>query len=92
MALDPYLFALLLEQASEAGVMNPITLNHGHWCGLSVSNPDRRIVLGDMRDGRTLRVIPQSNFLGADTCVAACKYAVLKARKPVKILKVFMVI
>ena len=53
-ALDPDLFALFLEQAPKAGVMDAITLDHGHWCGLVIPDPDGRIILGDMRDGRTL--------------------------------------
>jgi aromatic ring-opening dioxygenase catalytic subunit (LigB family) len=53
-ALDSYLFALFLEQATEACVMDAITLDHGHWCGLAISYPDGRIVLGNVSDGRTL--------------------------------------
>tara|TARA_B100000959_G_scaffold274341_1_gene326119 strand:+ start:2719 stop:2910 length:192 start_codon:yes stop_codon:yes gene_type:complete len=53
-AFDADLFALFLEQASEAGVMNAITLDYRDWRRIAIPYPDRRIILGDMRDGRTL--------------------------------------
>jgi hypothetical protein len=46
--------ALFLEQTSEACVVDAITLDHGDWCGLAISDPDGRIVLGNVSDGRTL--------------------------------------
>ena len=54
MTLDADLLTFFLEQATKAGVMDAITLDHGHWRGLAVSYPDRRIILGNVSDGRTL--------------------------------------
>ena len=53
-ALDADLFALFLEQAPKAGVVDAITLDHGYWCGLTIPDSDGRIVLGNVSDGRTL--------------------------------------
>ena len=50
-ALDPYLFALFLEQTAKAGVMDAITFDHGHRCWLVIPDPDRRIILSNVGDG-----------------------------------------
>ena len=69
-AWDADLFALLLQEASESGVVDAIALDDRDGGGLSVPDPYGRVVLGDVSEGEHSR----ESFLYLSQSFMSCSW------------------